>query len=126
MNNRARQIVQGEHVATFPAQVPHQVFELALTEALAGSLDRGSILWLFGNRVSYSTIRDWRKGRSAAPRWAWRILEARLTAIVEHGTTLLALARNPPAVAPGQGSHRNICKWNQRRYAAKPVEPPNK
>ena len=108
----------GEYVATLPNQVSRLTFERAVYEALSGFLvHERSIVALFDSRVSYATIRGWMRGRWNPPLWAWRCLGVRFQERAARDLEFLALTENPPAVAPGQGSHRNICKWNQRRYA---------
>ena len=125
MDETTRVQVWLEHPAILPVQVVSVPFERLILR-LVPSRSHRLMVELLGNRASYASIMNWRLGRRRAPRWAWETLAVRLGAIYERDAELLALARNPPSVAPGQGSHRNICKWNQRRYAAKPVEPPSK
>ena len=120
MDEQTREQGQQEHPATLPAQVSHSPFERAVLAALSGPFNsEATIVALFDGRVSYSTVRGWMRGRWNPPLWAWRCLGVRFRERAARDLEFLALTENPPAVAPGQGSHRNICKWNQRRYAAK-------
>ena len=106
---------QQEHTATLPTQVSPTAFERVLLAAVGRH--RKAMVTLFGGRISYWTIRDWRRGKVGPPWWAWTILAIELEARAARDLEFAAIARNPPSVAPGQGSHRNICKWNQRRFA---------
>jgi protein gp37 len=45
--------------------------------------NHAEIAALFHNRVTINTIRQWRVGRRAMPRWAWDILKARAAPIDE-------------------------------------------
>ena len=111
-----------EHTAMLPGQVAWVMFALAMFR-LIGS-DRPSLIAGYLRRCTVQDVRDWRR-RGRVPGWALAVIDAGLREIelgAARDRERLALV----PVAPGQGSHRNICKWNQRRYAAKPVEPPNK
>lgn len=99
----------------------------ALFESLLlrlGAATQADAVQLFCARVPYRTMIDWRRGRHRVPQWAWDYLATMLEARADADKAMAARGRKAPAMAPGQGSHRNIVAWNKRRatLAAKKKE----
>ena len=88
-------------------------FELALLY-LVPSRSRKAIIGLFDGRYSYWSIKDWRRGKAKPPREALATLLA-LVAREEERAREIGDLLQTNGVAPGQGSHRNIAKWNARQ-----------
>jgi hypothetical protein len=99
-------------------QVAVPLFEAALLR-LGRAWTHGEVMVLFNGRVSYTAIQDWRSGRRRVPQWAWDYLALLIEQNMADDASVHARVRNPPIVAPGQGSHRNIAKWNARRAKEK-------
>ena len=119
MDEQRRVQGQQEHPATLPKQDAWQLFACAMVR-LIGS-DRPSLIARYLERCTVQDVRDWRRRGGRVPGWALSVVEARLREIelgAARDRERLALV----PVAPGQGSHRNICKWNQRRYAKAPAK----
>jgi hypothetical protein len=106
-----------EYRATLAKQVARESFEALLT--MLGASSHGDVVQLFAGRVEHHTVVDWRRRRRAVPRWAWGYLATLLRQRAGVLLTGAEIAENPPMVAPGQGSHRNIAAWNARRAALK-------
>ena len=115
-----RALVRQEHTAMLPSQVSWpdswMIFSSAVIRLIG--TDRPSEVARFLGRGTAQDVRDWRRGACGIPSWALALVKVRLEALgagIERDRNRLSLVKP----APGQGSHRNICKWNQRRYAAK-------
>ena len=97
-----------------PKHVSLPLFEAALVR-LGCATSHGEVTALFNGRATFNQIRDWRRGRSRVPQWAWDYLGILLDQNIAATASVRASLRNPPNVSKGQGSARNITKWNQRR-----------
>ncbi len=105
------------HPAKSPRQVSVEAFEALLT--MLGVSRHIDVVQLFVGRIPYQMVQDWRRGRCAIPQWAWGYLA---TLCRQRANVLLRgveIGNNPPYPSRGQGSHRNIAKWNARRAAEK-------
>ena len=121
--DRERALVRQEHTAMLPSQVSWPESWTIFSSAVIWLIrtDRPSVVARFLGRGTAQDVRDWRRGACGIPDWALAIVKSRLEALgagIERDRNRLSLVMP----APGQGSHRNICKWNQRRYAAKSSE----
>jgi hypothetical protein len=112
MQNDA-QIGQTEHFSSLPHQDVPCPFERAI-RLLVPSRSHKAMVDLFDGRYGYWSIRNWRRGKRPPPRWALDRLAARLREEEERARRIAGILAE---VVPGrgQGSHRNICKWNQQR-----------
>jgi hypothetical protein len=111
------QAVASQNVADrLSKQVAVPLFEAALLRLRQG-WTHGEVVTLFNGRVSWNTVQDWRRGRRRVPQWAWNYLGVLLDQNIAATASVRDSVRNPPNIAPGQGSHRNIAAWNQRRAA---------
>ncbi len=99
-----------------PKQVSLPLFEAALAR-LGCAATHGEVTALFNGRATFNQIRDWRRGRARVPKWAWDYLGVLLDQHIMADSLVRASLANPPNIAPGQGSHRNIAAWNARRAA---------
>jgi hypothetical protein len=97
-----------------PKQVALPLFEAALLR-LGLSGNNAEVTALFAGRATWNQIRDWRRGRNRVPKWAWDYLGVLLDRMIADATAIRVSTANPPNVAKGQGSHRNIAAWNARR-----------
>src|ERR1700722_8374873 len=103
-----------EHPKYLAKQVAMPLFEAALVRlGCAGT--HAEVTLLFNGRASFAQVRDWRCGRRKVPLWAWDYLGVLLDQNIAATASVRDSVRNPPNIAPGQGSHRNIAAWNQRR-----------
>ena len=121
--DRSREQGRQEHTATLPSQVSWPDSWMIFSSAVIWLIrtDRPSEVARFLGRGTAQDVRDWRRGACGIPSWALALVKVRLEALgagIERDHDRLSLVKP----APGQGSHRNICKWNQRRYAAKSSE----
>lgn len=97
-------------------QVALPLFEAALLRlGLSGTVSE--VTALFNGRATWNQVRDWRRGRNRVPQWAWDHIGLLLDQKMQADSLVRERLRNPPLVAPGQGSHRNIAAWNARRAA---------
>jgi hypothetical protein len=104
------------HAPVISQFVP-SVFDVAI-RALVPSGKHNEICALFARRVSYSSIKFWRYGKRPPPQWARDMLHAHLAKHrLAYDVLLTRLAHMP--IAPGQGSGREITRWNARRAKEK-------
>jgi hypothetical protein len=100
-----------DYLNSFVLQKSPRVFEDAI-RLLVPSRKHTEICALFGHRVTYSSIRFWRRGKRPPPQWARDLLSAQVAKhLAQIDTMLTQLAQLP--VGPGKGV------WNARRAAQK-------
>ena len=99
-----------------PKQVALPLFEAAIAR-LGCARNTCDIVALFNGRATWNQIRDWRRGRNRVPKWAWDYLAVLIDQCLVNDSRLRASLADPPDIAKGRGSHRNIAAWNARRAA---------
>lgn len=87
---------------------PHEKFDAAL-RLLVPDGDHKSILALLDNRVTWSAVKHWRKGRNAIPEW----VNARIAQEIEPLEKLCADIKKMPAPL---GRDAGLKRWRAARF----------
>jgi hypothetical protein len=108
-----RQNVRPSHITSFDWQVSWDRLAVAM-RYLIGTDMPSAIARYLGPQVTDQNVRDWRRGYAGIPKW---VLETARVRILEREAKAAEIASlvGSARPAPGQGSHRNICKWNAAR-----------
>lgn len=111
------------HLESLPARILPSAIDDALRE-LAPSGRRKDILALFDNRITWGTVKNWRKRRHPLPLWARDSLLAKLRPLIERAALLEdAIRREPASRGVGSAGAQTLMAWNARRAAAKEKAP---
>ena len=102
--------LKSQRVPVIDNRPPRSAFDAAML-ALVPTRHRASMLSLLGGRVSYDTLRHWRRGLRKPPAWVLDRVRSLLLARAENYRTVAdqLASIQPPSSAP------NILAWNARR-----------